>query len=470
MRIPYPFIRIPLLAILTLFGVRLSNSAPSESLHPVVEIEEDVYSYEPANNGAGPMWCSGSTSLVRIGQNIYATGLETLKNAQPLNNCRWMLFKRGPSGWEKLHMDEHGRTREPSPIVGFSDGNLFVSANPTLGTGTEPNGGPARPEIIQFSVDHPERSRETIFPIWEGTPRFSEHSYRSFAADGMNQEMIIFQNIGYTHAEWSFRDRKGNWSSQGKLKWPWGDEYDKPQPIRICYPNVALNGRAVYFCGVSDIIEPYNTWRAFKKELTGNNWDYDFRRLFLAWTPDISNVEFSDWLEISSRDKTAGWISPGDLWVSPEGAAHIVWTERAIDERLKAKFFPSAEQSHSLNYAVVRDGKVALRRTLLVSQKGGSQEVPSRCRLQVTSDNRLFVIYYVNGRNSDGQSVAENRVMEIFSDGGTSSASRVPLKNPFANFFTATVRAGSPAGKTLELLGQQIGKPRTISYAKIRLW
>ena len=34
-------------------------------LAPVVEIEEDVYSYTNANNGAGPMWCSGSTSLVR---------------------------------------------------------------------------------------------------------------------------------------------------------------------------------------------------------------------------------------------------------------------------------------------------------------------------------------------------------------------------------------------------------------------
>ena len=27
-------------------------------LRPVVEVEEDVYRYKPADNGAGPMWCT----------------------------------------------------------------------------------------------------------------------------------------------------------------------------------------------------------------------------------------------------------------------------------------------------------------------------------------------------------------------------------------------------------------------------
>ena len=57
-------------------------------------------------------------------------------------------------------------------------------------------------------------------------------------------ELILFQNIGYTHAEWTFRDRTGKWSAQGHLKWPWGAEYDKHEPIRVCYPNVALRGRS----------------------------------------------------------------------------------------------------------------------------------------------------------------------------------------------------------------------------------
>src|SRR5439155_16768503 len=170
---------------------------------------------------------------------------------------------------------------------------------------------------------------EKILPVWDGAPKFSEHSYRSFAADGPNRELILFQNIDYTHAEWAFRDQRGKWSAQGKLIWPWGAEYDQPQPIRVCYPNVALKNRAVHFCGVSDIVEPNQKWRAYKKELTGRDWDYDFRRLFYTWTPDITREKFRDWIEIASRDKTGGWISPGDLWVAPDGSAHLVWTERA---------------------------------------------------------------------------------------------------------------------------------------------
>ena len=33
------------------------------AIEPIVEVEEDVYTYTPADNGAGPMWCAGSTCL-----------------------------------------------------------------------------------------------------------------------------------------------------------------------------------------------------------------------------------------------------------------------------------------------------------------------------------------------------------------------------------------------------------------------
>ena len=107
---------------------------PAAEPHPVVEVEEDVYSYEPANNGAGPMWCFGSTCLVRTADGLFASGLETLPDAKPLNNCRWLLFRRTTEGWQQLHQDPSGRTREPCPLVAFQDGRLLLSANPTLVT------------------------------------------------------------------------------------------------------------------------------------------------------------------------------------------------------------------------------------------------------------------------------------------------------------------------------------------------
>src|SRR5207245_2652430 len=235
--------------------------------------------------------------------------------------------------------DPAARTRDPCPLAGFPDGRLFLSVNPTLAA-PEVYSGPARPDILQFAAKDLRKAPQSLPPNWDGHPKFSEHSYRSFAADGPRRELVLFQNIDYTHVEWTFRDRAGNWAAKGKLSWPHGAEYPKPGPVRVCYPDVALKNRAVHFCGVSDIVEPYPEWRAYKKQLTGNEWDYDFRRLFYTWTPDITRDKFSGWIEIASRDKTCGWISPGDLWIGPDGAAHIIWTERAIDERLRPKFFP----------------------------------------------------------------------------------------------------------------------------------
>ncbi len=116
---------------------------------PKVEAEDVVYTFLPADNGAGPMWCSGSTCLIRMGKEVYASGIETIPDAKPLNNCRWMLFERSKKGWVKKMVDEEGRTREPSPMAAFHDGRFFLSANPTL-TPPDTYNGPAKPEIIQF--------------------------------------------------------------------------------------------------------------------------------------------------------------------------------------------------------------------------------------------------------------------------------------------------------------------------------
>jgi len=468
MRLPSP----PLVLAWLAGGLCAAPAAPPDAAapRPRVEIEEEVYRFEPANNGAGPMWCHGSTCLVRVGDRVFASGLETLTNVPPLNNCRWTFWRRDESGWQLTLADPSGRTREPSPLAVFPKSReLFLSANPTLVPVGASGGGPARPEILRFLLPETTRPAETLRPGWLGTPAFTEHSYRSFAADGPRRELIIFQDIGYTHAEWAFRAREGRWLAKGQLRWPWGAEYDQPQPIRVCYPNVVLNDHAVHFVGVSDIVEPYQKWRTFKRELTGQAWDYDFRRLFYTWTADIRTGQFHDWVELASRDKTCGWISPGDLWVAPDGQVHIVWTERAIDERLRKSFFPNARQRHELNYAMLRDGRMLGRRTLAAADEGGANEIPALPRFQVTPDHRLFVFYYVSGTDRAGKGLSENRLLEIRRHGAVSDPVRVPLRHPLTSYFTATVRAGSVPSRTLDLLGTRAGSANTISYARIRL-
>ena len=173
--------------------------------------------------------------------------------------------------------------------------------------------------------------------------------------------------------------------------------------------------------------------------------------------------------QIAGDSVPCGWINPGDLWVAPNGDVHVLWTERALDERLRAKFFPTEKQSHALNYAVLRQGKVVSRRTLLIAEEGKSNEHPGRGRFQITTDNRLLVFFYVSGSDSSGNRVSENRLLEILPDGSASDSVPVPLKKPLTDFFTATVRAGSPPSRTLELLGTTQGSHATISYARIRI-
>jgi hypothetical protein len=459
----------------SIFSDILSGTVPvgagkytANALRPVVQAEEMVYHFEPANNGADPMWCKGSTCLVRIGNRVFASGLETIADKIPLNNCRWMLFERLKNGWKMQLADNEYRTREPSPLAAFKNGQLFLSANPSL---ADPKvySGPARPEILLFKASDATKPIEILKPGWADNPKFTEHSYRSFSADGARGELILFQNIGDSHSTWAFRDSTGKWSAQGRLDWPWGAEYERPEPIRVCYPTVMLKDRKVYFLGVSDIIEPKKAWREYKKQITGRDWDYDFRRLFLTWSDDITTGKFQPWIEIASREDTCGWIDPCDLWIAPDGAVHMLWNERAIDERLREKFFPEARQSVALNYAIFHDSKVVTRRTLALSEEGGSKEVPGSARFQVTPDNRLFAVYFVGGTNTAGQPVSENRIIELKSGEVQGLPVRLPLKQPFTRFFTATVRAGSSPSNILDMLGTKAGDRLNIHYAQVKL-
>ncbi len=445
-------------------GAPSSRSAPGA---PVVEIEEDVYTWADARNGAGPMWCSGSTCLVRCQGKLFATALETVPDAPPLNNCRWVLLEREAAGWRRVRVDE-GHTREPSPIAASASGSLFVSTNPTLGSGAEPNGGPAWPELLEFSAANPSVAPKTLAPRWEGSPKFREHSYRTLVADGLAGEALLFQNIDYSHAEWAFRNKTGEWSARGRLVWPWGADYERPQPIRVCYPTVALRDRAVHFFGVSDIYEPRSDWHAAKEKITGQHWDYDFRKLFYTWTPDITATGFRPWIEVASREATCGWLSPADLWLAPDGSVHLLWIERAIDERLREKFFPTARQSQALVHAIIREGKIISRENLLESTEDHPGLTASGARFQPTPDGRLFIFLYVYGRDSGGRSIAENRLMELQPGSGRPMMAAA-LHHPFTSFFNATVRAGSPPSLTIDLLGTCADIANTIRYARLRL-
>ncbi len=220
----------------------------------------------------------------------------------------------------------------------------------------------------------------------------------------------------------------------------------------------------MYVWGTSDIVEPVKAWKEARFKITGREWDYDFRRLFFSWTPDITREPFRPWLEVASREATAGHAMNCDLWVSPDGLVHLLWRERAIDERLRPQFFSHERQRHSLRYATVRDGRVIARHVLAEGGEDLSQQLPDWGRFHVAADGRLFVVLTLGG------STRQNQILEILTEGRVGSPVTLPLHHPLgASFFTATPSAGSPPADTLDLLGECAHQPHTVRWARVQL-
>lgn len=279
----------------------------------------------------------------------------------------------------------------------------------------------------------------------------------------------MLQNVGLTSAFGSFRDAAGAASAAGELAWPWGADYAKPQPIRICYPSVTLVSRAVHIFGVSDIDEPNPAFREFKFQLTGKKWDYDFRRVFYAWTPDITRQPFGEWTEIAGREATCGWLWPCDLRAEDDGLVHLLWYDKSCDARLRDKFFPDAQLTISLEYAAIRDGKVIRRRTLAQHAEGSGKPIPLFARFHPVPDGRLLAIANFQTNPDDPASVI-NRIFEIGADGSPGAMTPLDFRQPFKGFFfTASPRAGSMPSAVIDLLGLGPCRSDTLQYARVRI-
>ncbi len=448
-------------------GLLVGDSTRGFDLRP--EAEEKLYQFVSANNGAGPMWGNGMTTVVRIGTDVFASGLETVAEVKGLSNCRWMLFKRYKSGWKLEAKDPVNLTREPASLAVYDHQRLLMTVNPKQADACTEY-CLTHPEILSFDKENPHHPSARIIPEWKNNPGFNDHSYRSFSVDRQGKEMILFQNYMYHHAEWSFRDKTGRWVASDALRWPVETYGGKEVPLRLCYSNVAIKNRKVFFFANADVVEPVEEWKAHKLAVSGSKWDYVFRRLFFSWSDDITKGKFHSWIEIANRDKTAGNMRNQDLWLDAKGNVHLLWTEMAIDERLRDKFFPEEKQERFLNYAVLTEGKIRTKTSLLRSREGDRDTfIPGQARFQATPDGRLFVVYYVGGRREDGSRVSENRLVEVKGDGTPGPAKLIPFRQPFTSFQTANERAGCTPSFQLDMLGVQEGNENTISYACVRI-
>ncbi len=423
---------------------------------PVVEIEEDVLRYTSPNNGAGPLWCYGSPVMVRIGDQVFLSINETGVDVPPLCNTRWRLFERKEEGWEMQAKAERFREREPCPLVTKGD-SLYLSINPS----TEPPGvkyGPCEPKLLKFPISSPTIEPKSLLPAWAEGSYFTDHSYRGIAADRISREILLLNIHARTGDQfWCLLDQKDQWIAQGKVSFP----------IRSCYPQVGLQQRSGHIMAIGDIVEPTPEWRAYKKEQTGREWDYVFRRLFYTWSPDLTRQEFTTPIEIENVDPTAGYIRNLDMWLAEDGSAYLLYTRNPVQNKLmRDRFFPDMKLQTFLDCAVVKEGKIIKKFTMAQGGEGMDTPQPQYARFHTTPDGQLYVVMTVTGNDGNGNSFTENRVQRILPY--MTKPAIIQLDDPFRSFFTNTVRGGSKPSNYLDLYGI-CSQGNVLRYARIKL-
>ena len=422
----------------------------SQSPTPHVLCEEDVYSIVSPNNGSGPLWSYGCTPIVRIGDDVVVSQMETGKDVPLLCNTRWVLRRRTKDGWPVIAEAEGYRQREPASLGVGSDGTIFLNVNDSVTPpGTEY--GECNPHVLTYSLADPAVNGRQLTPKWIDTPYFTDHSYRGFSVDSSTNAFLMLNIDAKTSVQnWCLMNAKGEAIRNGQITFP----------VRSCYPQVALQKGSAHVLAIGDIVEPVEEWRTYKFEQTGQKWDYVFRILHYTYTPDIAKNDFAPPIEIANVDKTAGAISNQDLWIAPDGAAYILYTEREVQSALmRDKYFTGKSIISSLNLAIVKDGKIASKKPLVP----GTPEREVGCaRFHESPDGVLYAVLYVSGSDPG------NKLLQISPSDDTATLVSIPLKTPFGAFTLASSRAGCKPSNIIDILGHSKGGD-TMSYAQVAI-
>lgn len=250
-----------------------------------VEVEEDIYKMTPPNNGSGPFWSQGCTSIARLGERVFVSQMETGEGVPRLCNTRWRLLERDAAAgsWNLVTEANDYRQREPTSLAVAGPLTLYLNVNDSL---REPGAEyqACEPHLLKFGLGGEAIGVSALHPQWNTTPYFTDHSYRGFAADSNSGDVLMLNIDAKTSKEhYALMDRHGMTQANGEITFP----------IRACYPYVALEDRAAHVLAISDIVEPVEEWRQYKFEQTQRTWDYVFRISYYTWTPNLGETEFA---------------------------------------------------------------------------------------------------------------------------------------------------------------------------------
>ena len=143
---------------------------------------------------------------------------------------------------------------------------------------------------------------------------------------------------------------------------------------------------------IGDIVEPLEQWRKLKFEKLNRKWDYVFRRLFYTYTDNIRTTGFAEPVEIDTVEKTCGHIRNLDMHIDATGAAHLLYTKQPHQYAfIRDKYFPGQPMTISLEYVVIKEGRVISKKTLAQTPQASTGFEPSFARFHICSEDNILV-------------------------------------------------------------------------------
>lgn len=457
--------RLPLLVI-----AAAMTAAPLQAdLTGARVVADETVATSPAwNSGASPTWCMGAPLVVRDEGGVWASISVRDAEAPSYCNNHWELWRKPAAGaWEKISQGPAASEREPCPLFLLNPQSLAVSMHPKILERSRNSNGEiswyCQPALGVFEPKQPTNVPKLWLPEFGAAATFTQHSYRSVGVDSTRGECLLMVMDGEDVYHPTWRDSAGAWHP---LEAP-------AFPIRACYANVVFRDRVAHVLAIGDVVEPNAEWKAEKFRVLQRKWDYAFRRLFYAWTPNVAAAGFRPPLEIDSAEDTGGWILNLDLLLDAQKRVHLLWVRRTFDyDFLRDRFFPEQPNIESVMHAVIEQGRVTSREELMrreLPAGGADNRRHTSGRLHELPDGRLVAVLAAPGAPGG----AGLFLQELDPHGKASAAAvRLALTRPAPTgmFFTNTPRGGSQPDNKLDLLASETnGDQITLRYLQVHI-
>lgn len=405
---------------------------------------EKICATMPFDNGAGPDWSYGNSPILRLGDRVFVTNSRVLPRRAAHNRTSLELYeKRDGGAWRLVYYDEGVYQREPCPILYLGDNRIGVTANPTarVYAEDEPNMYvDCVPLLYVFDVSGEVKKVDSVRLTWDDPEyHFMDHSYRSFAVDGANGNIFFtnqYVNTGGAHC-YALTDPAFRTIRADKLEYP----------VRSCYHNIAVKDGETYVFAIRDIVEPVDEWREYKFQKTGRQWDYDFRVVYLNYSPDLCREGFGATQVVSERDATCGWLKNldccydknGDMWmlISAQNVHHPFMRER---------FFPEAELVCELELYRFSRGVLVEKRVLDRSREE-EEETRYSGFFHTAADGELHIVW---GKKTD---VADNPMQTGIYLSSLAALDEKPAKllDTYGTLFGSKTRLGAQPSDKVDI-------------------